>query len=328
VTGRVLVRCDGTEDTGLGHVSRCLALAEALEERGAATLFCGAFGERAAGLLTAAGRPSQPAAPDLAELARERGCSAIVLDSYALDAQTLEALAPARTGLGLLVIDDFAAFAEYPAGAIVLNFTVVARDLVYRGRDLVRLLGPEHLLVRRALRELRARERTVRRPPRHVLMALGGGDPFGLAVGLAGTLTRAFPELTVHLPASAYGELPERVTALDDAQLAPGFAWADIAVTGGGLTKYEAAYLGVPPLAISQSDGEAADTERFVAAGLGADAGHAASTGPEDRERALLRYVRDAALHDRLRAAAARVFPTDPTARVAEIVLETALMRP
>ena len=316
MTDRVLVRCDGTEETGLGHVSRCLGLAEALAERGVASLFCGTYSVRARGLLAEAGMPTQDACGtgDLARL----GVRAIVVDSYAITAEDLAALAPARTGSALLVIDDFAALAEYPAEALVLNFTVGAAELEYRGERLVRLLGPEHLLVRRALRQLRADRRPVRRPPRHVLLALGGGDRFGLSAELAAALTAADPEVTVRLAAGEYGTLPKRASTLAARQLTPGYAWADIAVTGGGLTKYEAAYLGIPPLIISQSDGEDAETQQFAHAGLGVDAGHGATASPHERESMVRSYMHDTELHDQLRRAALRTFPDDPTAGVAE----------
>ncbi len=309
MTGRVLVRCDGTEETGLGHVSRCLALAEALEERGVASLFRGAYSDRARGLLAEAGMPTVEDAP--------RDCRAVVVDSYSVTAEDLALLAPARTGAALLVIDDFAALDEYPAGALILNFTVGAAELDYRGERLVRLLGPAHLLLRRALRELHGR-RTPQREARRVLLALGGSDRFGLTGELAAALTDTDPGLTVRIAAGEHGPLPERASVLPPGQLTDGFAWADIAVTGGGLTKYEAAYLGVPPLIVSQSDGEHAETQAFVRAGLGVDGGHGATVLREDRARSVARFVHDVELHDRLRRTAAAVFPDDPTALVAQ----------
>jgi UDP-2,4-diacetamido-2,4,6-trideoxy-beta-L-altropyranose hydrolase len=44
----ILFRCDGMAETGLGHVSRCVALAEALRECGFVSRFCGRFGVGAA----------------------------------------------------------------------------------------------------------------------------------------------------------------------------------------------------------------------------------------------------------------------------------------
>ena len=77
VTRRVLVRCDGTRETGLGHVSRCLALAEALAEREIASIFCGAFDAPARRLLGEAGIPIEPArcAEEVSRLASERACT-------------------------------------------------------------------------------------------------------------------------------------------------------------------------------------------------------------------------------------------------------------
>src|SRR2546426_3741777 len=50
----ILCRCDGTPETGLGHVSRCVALAEALRECGFVCRFFGRFSAGAADLLSGA----------------------------------------------------------------------------------------------------------------------------------------------------------------------------------------------------------------------------------------------------------------------------------
>jgi UDP-2,4-diacetamido-2,4,6-trideoxy-beta-L-altropyranose hydrolase len=325
VTPRVLVRCDATRDTGLGHVSRCLALAEALAELGVASIFCGEFDGPARRLLEEAGTAIRPGAPaeQVAQLVRERACGGVIVDGYRFDATYLEALAPGRTGSSLLVVDDFAGLANYPDGAVVLNFTVGAGELEFNGRDLVRLLGPGYLLVRRALRVLRARGNATSRPPQRVLVAMGGGDPLELSVDLASALKSASPEVAVRLTPGWSGPAPEGVESIAYGQLAPSFAWADLCVTGGGLTKYEAAYVGVPPLVVSHTDRELAETQYFAQAGLGVDAGHGGQLEPHALANMLVRYVRDDDLHDRLRRAAAAVFPDDPTARAAQIYAAT-----
>lgn len=312
----MLVRCDATRETGLGHVSRCLALGEALAERGVASVFCGDFAAPARQLLEEAGASADPAttAEEIVELMRRGSFSGVVVDGYDFDAAYLAALAPSRTGAALLVIDDFADLPEYPDGAVIVNFTVGASELEYPGRGLVLLLGPEYLLVRRELRKLNSERPAPSRPAEHVLVALGGGDPLGLAADLAGMLA---PEVAVRVAAGASGTLPGTVEVLADGQLAPGFAWADVCVTGGGLTKYEAAYVGAPPFIVSQTDREHADSKRFAQVGLGVDAGHGGQVEPQALRETLRGYVRDVALHDRLRATAAAVFPTDPTALAA-----------
>jgi spore coat polysaccharide biosynthesis predicted glycosyltransferase SpsG len=112
----------------------------------------------------------------------------------------------------------------------------------------------------------------------------------------------------------------ESSVAVQRPDLAADFAWADICVSGGGLTKYEAAYLGVPVGVLSQTSEQADETRRFASHGLALDLGLWCETGERELRDGLARLYRDAGLRDALGATGLRIFPDDPTARAAESV--------
>lgn len=281
-----IFHCDATAATGLGHLSRCLALAEALRRRGGRAVFHGHWAGAAFTLLAASGfdfrgkvTPTGSAedADALAELAANEDAAGAVADSYALDAAWLAELARRETAVAL--VDDFAQLGDYSDCAGVLNFTVGAERLVYpRLRSELRLAGPSYFPAREKLVRLRQGVRaTMSAPLRRILIALGGGDVRGMTLPLYRAVRRLAPEAEVRalLPggpaqAAAQGLDPADFPAAAP-DLAAHYAWADGSVTGGGLTKYECAYLGLPQAIFSQTEAQQEETVRFCAAGGGLD---------------------------------------------------------
>jgi UDP-2,4-diacetamido-2,4,6-trideoxy-beta-L-altropyranose hydrolase len=283
---KILFRCDANEATGLGHLSRSLALAEALRRAGGEALFLGHWSGPAFVLLDSAGFKHRAAefipgtAEDAAELARcviAEGADGACVDSYAIDASWL-ANVTAR-GVAAVLIDDFGQLSDYSECAGVLNFTVKTERLDYPGlASELRALGPDYFPARENLLRLRLGSGARSAPsPSRILIALGGGDRLGLTLPLYRALQRLQPGVQVRAllpdgPARAaaqglnVGDFP---AAAGD--LAAHYAWAGACVTGGGLVKYECAYLGLPMAIFSQSPEQQVETDRFIAAGFGYD---------------------------------------------------------
>ena len=283
---KIIFRCDANEATGLGHLSRSLALAEALRRTGGEARFVGHWSGPALTLLAAAGfaqRASEftsGSAADARELAccvRAECADGACVDSYAIDAAWLANVA--ADGVAVVLIDDFARLSDYGDCAGVLNFTVDSARLHYPGLSPERrALGPNYFPARENLLRLRlgSRPRAATVPAR-ILIALGGGDRLGLTLPLYHSLRRLRPGVQVRalLP---YGPARAAVEGLkvEDfpapvGDLAAHYAWAEACVTGGGLVKYECAYLGLPLAIFSQTPDQQAETERFLAAGFGCD---------------------------------------------------------
>ncbi|PYV75576.1 MAG: UDP-2,4-diacetamido-2,4,6-trideoxy-beta-L-altropyranose hydrolase, partial [Acidobacteria bacterium] len=112
--GTLIIRADATAAIGHGHVMRCLALAQAWQDRGGECVFAMAepIPEMKARLCTegfevipfTVASGSSDDAAQLAELARVRDASWIVVDGYQFRTEYHRALKSA--GVRLLVIDD------------------------------------------------------------------------------------------------------------------------------------------------------------------------------------------------------------------------------
>jgi len=335
----ILFRCDGTAEVGFGHLSRSIALAEAMAECGVACRFVGRFDAGAVEMIEWAGLPHAPSAaaigdsgdlPDTIEAARAVGAAAVVIDSYRVNADHLTAVN--RSVAPVVVIDDFGALSRYDCAA-VLNFTVGAGSIAYPEGTYARLLGPRYFTARRALRRQRAAAVARTGDVRHVLVAIGGVDRHDLSGLVTSALLQRCPDMSVQVVVGRGYDGPEALgeqlarfhtpgrllTQLPT--LAEPLAWADLCVCGGGLTKYESAYLGVPAAVLSQSTAQALETVDFAARGLAVDLGTWERVDAGTAWRGLSALVRDTATRAALSRKGLATFPADPTRVAAEACL-------
>jgi len=265
-------RADAGPEIGIGHVMRCLALAETLRARG---LAC-ALATAEAGL--AAVPPARLAGIAILPAAAKRpGTDLLVVDHYGLGtAYERDAHAWARS---VLAIDDLANRAHDCDLLLDTAIGRSARD--YAGlvpAHCVFLLGPDFALLRPSFRA--ARERRLpreRRAARRVLVTLGGTDPKGLTLTVLEGIAQAKAglEIEVVLPAKAPGfaAVAVRCAALgarlhesvDD--LAALMALADLSIGAGGTTAWERACLGLPTLLVEMAANQRGNVANLTSAG-------------------------------------------------------------
>ena len=336
----VLFLCDGYRDIGLGHVSRCIALAEGLDELGVACRFHGCFEAGAQELLLEAGFPfvhsaapmSIASLPQAIEHITSTRPGLMIMDSYAIDAEYLAAI-QAEAG-ATVVIDDFASLTAYPCSAI-LNPGIEGPRLAYPSHLAQAWLGTEFTLFRRRLRELRSTSLTRNRSKCNtVLISIGGVDRYDVTLRCGAALFSAADGLEKRLAVQfVVGRSHANVRALETlaAQFAeestvhvqtPGLGHllekADLCVCGGGLTKYEAAYLGVPSFVVAQSEDQGRESALFDDKGLCCYAGMGATLNDHEIERGLHAYLRDETMRNTHIRNMRDLFPEDPTRNAAE----------
>lgn len=270
---RVLIRADASPAKGTGHIMRCLALAEALRDQGAAPLIAtreitvsmrtrlldDGFGHHD---LTG----DDPA--EMRALADRLGARALVVDSYWLDADWRAAVRPGfRTVLALDDLADRMLFADLvwnPApGAAALPYAILAPGAAL-------LLGDPFLLLRREIRQAAAAPRSPLADRASILLTFGGSDPAGLTVPVVKRLAPSLPS-AVWLDVVAGGSNPalDCIRAacarfpgtvrlhVDSRQMGALMAGAGLCLTAGGGTVAELAALGVPSLLAIVADNQA-----------------------------------------------------------------------
>lgn len=282
---RVLIRTDASTAIGLGHLRRCLSLADALRTHGAQVRFgLGASDVPATAMVRAEGfdaaelalpdlgdRPAQSDAEAFAALSPD-GTDWVLVDHYRLDA-SWHAEVRARLNCRIAVIDDLA---DRPLDADVLidhNYVPSPGHRVrYRARmrrePQAWLCGPRFALLGPSYRARTPMQ--VSQQVRSIGIFLGGTDPAELSAtalracreggGFTGPVevasTSANPNLE-SLRRSVAAD-PQASLLLDQPDLADFFARHDLQIGAGGGAAWERCCIGVPALTLCVADNQRA----------------------------------------------------------------------
>ncbi|MFZ1395918.1 MAG: UDP-2,4-diacetamido-2,4,6-trideoxy-beta-L-altropyranose hydrolase, partial [Candidatus Promineifilaceae bacterium] len=269
----LLVRADASTQRGTGHVMRCLALAQAWQRQGGQVRFL--LAERLVGLekrLAAenvhlcyiSDHIAVGSAADAAETiahAQNLNAAWLVVDGYdfGVDYQQKVTLA----GLPLLFVDDFGHCEDYSAN-LVLNQNVYASESLYsqRNSNTKLLLGCDYALLRAEFLPWVGWERETKPEAQKLLVTLGGSDANNQTLKVLQALAFVETPLAVTVLIGAANRhknvLEETAIALqhkhqitflqNTADIPALIAQADIAVSAGGTTNWELAFLGLPTL--------------------------------------------------------------------------------
>ena len=294
----IVFRADVSKKLGLGHAMRCLAIAHEMHETGP---FCLVARGNTEVLEVLPGEMSDqwaitlvPPAADDREDARITAAVALELDAeliisdlcstayieepnrlsgYHLDLKSENAAT-------VLSIED-CRMTAFSSDIAVIPYDCGDPSIADRASHGSRVFaGPEYYIC--APQIIRARHtRNIRDEATRILIVIGGSDKEGGSLKIAKALqneTSWRPELRViagrGLTAEQKYELEEICTRLPDFHLveftdsiADHLVWADLAVVGEGLMRFEAAITGTPSITISQFEHDSDVLARFYAAG-------------------------------------------------------------
>ena len=281
----LLLRADADPAQGVGHVMRCLALAEAWQRQGGqATLLSCCLNPalrhctETVGIGLAEVPMSHPDTADLrATLSALEKVSRdttelpwVVLDGYHFDTTYQSLLRSA--GCRLMIIDETGHLPRYDAD-IILNHGLEAQQLAYNcAPDTLLLLGTHFALLRPEFQRWQGAVRCCPEVARKVIVTLGGSDANNATLMIIEALKQiSTADLEVRIvvgPLNSHLAELQRATASASLRfsletqvtdIAPLMAWADFAVAAGGTTSWEIAFMNVPALVFILDDNQAAE---------------------------------------------------------------------
>jgi UDP-2,4-diacetamido-2,4,6-trideoxy-beta-L-altropyranose hydrolase len=276
----LVIRADASPDVGMGHVMRCVALAQAWQKgAGSAVLVSTMLPEKLKAFVQnqnieirslTVSRGSEDDAIETGRICARFDRPQLVLDGYAFAQDHWCALAD-RLPAPVLVIDDDGTHQNF-GHALILNQNMHASPAMYPALPATSrlLLGPDFVLLRREITGCRDRGRSFdRADATRVLVASGGADPHGLlpiAIGALSAPRLAALETTVLVgPANPRKSALEREVSrsagrmklvFDAQDVGALIRENDIAVTAGGTFVYELAFFATPMVLVAAAQVE------------------------------------------------------------------------
>ena len=263
---KVLILTEGGKRIGLGHISRCSALAEEFF-RGKASVKFVMCGDKMAGGFCR----SPNMEPDIFDWKKKMGMTrqladtadVVVIDSYLAGKNVYQSIYAALnrgTKKSVIVyLDDFNRL-KYPPG-IILNPSFYGKTLPYNTTEkapFFNLLGKEYIILRKAFRTVP--EKRIKKKIKDVLIILGGGGRILVTKKIIKFLSVKDPGISCHIVSSA----PEggikancdfypNVSAMALRNL---MLDCDLCISGGGQTLYELIRVGVPSIGICVAENQ------------------------------------------------------------------------
>lgn len=305
----LIIRVDASPQIGMGHLMRCLALAQAWKDAGGRVMFITVYEgddslqrlrEEGFGIYLLGYAYPNPADWNVTkEFLFGHSNAWVVLDGYHFDESYQRWIK--ESGHRLLAIDDLADLKHYYAD-IVLNQNLTAEQLHYSCEPYTQLLlGTCYALLRREFLGWKSWKREVSETAQRVLVTLGGGDPENHTLKVIEALQKvdvanleAKVVIGVSNPhADILGEAVKKShiaidlirNAADMPQL---MAWADVAVSAGGSTVWELAFMGLPSIILVWADNQRDVAKELDTAGVVLNLGWCADVTSADIAEALL----------------------------------------
>ncbi|MGC9976217.1 MAG: UDP-2,4-diacetamido-2,4,6-trideoxy-beta-L-altropyranose hydrolase [Syntrophales bacterium] len=337
---QLYVRADADARIGTGHVMRCIALAQAWQDRGEIVTFIShceseALQERIIkeGFEFVYLEKAHPAPFDLERtlslvtnkinqpnlinptsqpnVTNATNLCWLVLDGYHFSPDYQKAIRNA--GIPLLVIDDMNHLPHYHAD-ILLNQNIHAPDLKYRcDEDTTLLLGTQYVLLRREFLKYRDFERQIPGRAKNILVTLGGADPDNVSLKVIKALNLiGDPNIEVRIaigPANQNIEKLKKELALSPctfhllhnvSNMPELMAWADLAISAGGSTCWELAFMGVPSIILILGENQATVSEYLMNKKVAVNLGFFAECTKERISRECRSLIQDSVIRKSL----------------------------
>lgn len=298
----ILFRSDSSLQSGYGHIMRCLALAQAWSQEGGKAVFLlqEGFHPSMEEKILAEGFVLEPIpsgtsieedALITSRMMDETDCEWTIIDGYQFDKAFQKRLHD--TGYRILALDDYG-HVNHQYADLVLNQNITANPDLYRERESYTrlLLGTEFALLRREFWAWHSWRRAIPEKARTLLITLGGSDPnnvTGKVVHAAGQVDGDF-EILVVLGSGQVDRIEEISRETGNAKhirfistppnMAELMAEADVAISAGGSTCWELAFMGVPAIILTTAENQLGIGPALERAGAAIDLGGADSLQP------------------------------------------------
>ncbi|MGB2870030.1 MAG: UDP-2,4-diacetamido-2,4,6-trideoxy-beta-L-altropyranose hydrolase [Bacteroidota bacterium] len=308
-----VIRSDASAEIGSGHIMRCLALGQALQDGGQSVVFLTQTRNRLLvdrlireGFDVEMLETGIPVAEDGAQTATralKRNAAWVITDGYRFDTSFQRILK--QSGVRLMCIDDIAEC--HYVSDIVLNQNVNAEKVFRYSCEsyTTLLLGTRYALLRREFLKARTWTRLIAPECSRILVTMGGSDA-GNASGKVLEALNLLHDVRLHVKVLLGPAYPKETELRADASgsphtievyqaqenLVPIMQWADLAITAAGSTVWELAALGTPMMVGILADNQEPVALNLQQEGAGENTGWYARVEPKRISENILALIR------------------------------------
>lgn len=280
---KIAILTEGGENIGFGHLTRCLSLCQAFESRGHEAEFIVNGDDSIKNILKEKKfRVFNWIEQEKNMLQSIKRADVVIVDSYLADAKVYKKISDHAAAAVFL---DDARRIDYPAG-IVINWSICANDLGYpnrNGNEVSYLLGPAYVSLRKAFWDVP--EKKIKEKVNSVMVTFGGDDSKNLTPKVLSFLTEKYPLLKKNViigkafknfeEIKAAADLYTRfIHSPDEEGMKDVMLESDAAISSGGQTLYELAYIGVPTVAVAVAENQQNNVKSWEETGFIENAGY------------------------------------------------------
>lgn len=256
---KVAIITEGLQGTGYGHLTRCLSVYQASEEKGIIPLFIANCDEKGKTFVSDTNLIQLDWVKEQEKLINLINHFDIaIIDSYLAPLEVYQAIS--NSVKKAVYFDDYMRL-DYPPGFIV-NGAVGAENLPYKKNDYHKyLLGIDYTPLRKPFWDVVMPEKNSKEI-KNVFINFGGQDSGNLTSRILDYLVKEFPELNYLI---IYGTEAEQRNecknvsyyfGLNAEEMLSVMLKCDLAVSAAGQTTYELARLGIPTIAIGTAENQ------------------------------------------------------------------------
>lgn len=347
---KIILRANESHNIGVGHVMRLLALSQEMRSRGISTIFAGRCDtEEICNLIK---KNVTEFAPIIGEdnietdLKQYRdifsnncnnaeGKHWIILDGYSFNADYQRALK--KNGYKLLIIDDYGHSSHYYAD-ILLNQNLLKPLSIYENRECYTklLMGSKYILLGEYFRKKGEDSKDISIRASKLLVMMGGADLQNVTMHVLKAIKSLGNDLfdmkIVVGPSNPRGDKIRSYLnnngvhgtvyyAVED--MADLMVWADLAITAGGSSCWELAYMGVPCIIIKSADNQRYVIDTMKDCGAAYYLGSYSEVGEQDIVDAVMNLYESASLRAKMFASAKTLVDGKGASRVVDAICQS-----
>jgi spore coat polysaccharide biosynthesis predicted glycosyltransferase SpsG/RimJ/RimL family protein N-acetyltransferase len=280
---KVFIVTEGGKNIGLGHITRCTAIYQALQERAIQPIFIINCDESVQRQFEDSSISFDWLNDTEKLFSYIEDADIVFVDSYFAGYDLYEKILSVA-GIGVYFDDNVRI--EYPKGFVV-NGAIFAERLPYPERDGVRyLLGTQYTPLRKEFWDVP--EKSIRDTLETAMITFGGADIRNLTPKVLKLLVDTYPGLVKKVIIGKGFRNTTEVEAIKDhnteliyypdaTEMKKIMLESDIVISAGGQTLYELARIGVPTIAVAVADNQSANIRGWQEVGFVEYAGEGAN---------------------------------------------------